>query len=151
MMQYQNDQVHFEKNGLHFSSRMIQTKECYICGHAFSEQHRIINGQHGGPYEYWNVVKLCPNHHAALHYTINALFRGTYTTLAENDCRMQAYLKDATFNDFLDIYFDAIYDCYRVMVDTTIPFDRLPEEHQEQIRQRLLDCKVRWSVIMCLD
>jgi hypothetical protein len=40
---------------------------CEVCGHQIAQKHRLRPGAWGGTYEPGNVVRLCPNHHAAIH------------------------------------------------------------------------------------
>lgn len=49
---------------------MARLRSCEICGHIFAERHRVIPGKVGGIYTKNNIVWLCPNHHAAIHYVI---------------------------------------------------------------------------------
>lgn len=41
---------------------------CELCGHPHAHRHRIKPGIWGGRYVHENVVQLCPNHHAAIHF-----------------------------------------------------------------------------------
>lgn len=42
--------------------------ECLICGHQHTHSHRLLPGAWGGKYNLENVVDLCPNHHADVHF-----------------------------------------------------------------------------------
>lgn len=38
---------------------------CELCGHPYTQKHRVNPGVWGGVYEPDNVVRLCPNHLSA--------------------------------------------------------------------------------------
>lgn len=58
---------------------------CRVCNHPFTHQHRIVPGAFGGRYEDANVLRLCPNHHAAVHFLMRThpIGNGQYLTSAE--------------------------------------------------------------------
>jgi hypothetical protein len=73
---------------------------CEVCGHVFAESHRIKPGLWGGTYEDpGNVVPLCPNHHAAIHFVMEWYMRGKGRTEAE-DQRILEYMADRDFWNF---------------------------------------------------
>jgi hypothetical protein len=66
---------------------------CSLCGHVFAQKHRILPGSWGGTYEPENVIRLCPNHHAAIHAIMNWHYRGRARSHAE-ERRILAYADD---------------------------------------------------------
>lgn len=65
-------------------------KPCCICGHVYSQKHRLVPGAWGGVYDAGNVVSLCPNHHVAIHLLMKWKYRGLETQ-DEKNC-VAAYL-----------------------------------------------------------
>lgn len=72
---------------------------CQLCGHIFSEKHRLLPGNLGGEYAEWNVADLCPNHHAAVHFLMSWLGSGKSNSEIDamgkvNGDRLSAYIAD---------------------------------------------------------
>lgn len=74
------------------------TPDCYICDHPFSHRHRIKPGRWGGTYDRDNVVYLCPNHHAAIHFVMAWYYRPGVPM--GGDDRLLCYIADREFWSF---------------------------------------------------
>ena len=73
----------------------LSASSCEVCGHAYGQVHRLVPGAWGGPYESWNVVFLCPNHHAAIHLLMAAYgITGKRSWTPGEDARLEAYEGD---------------------------------------------------------
>lgn len=73
---------------------------CHVCDHVFTQNHRIKPGAWGGTYDDPdNVVPLCPNHHAAIHHTMDWYVLGKSKNEAQDD-RLIAYMADRDFWNF---------------------------------------------------
>lgn len=72
---------------------------CELCGHVFGQKHRIHPGVWGGEYSEGNVIYLCPNHHAAIHFLMRYRHRGPLLDGDDQD-RLEEYLLDPDLSRF---------------------------------------------------
>lgn len=50
--------------------KKLSDKKCYLCGeqeYKLLDAHRIIEGQDGGKYNWWNTLTLCVGCHRKIH------------------------------------------------------------------------------------
>ena len=85
---------------LSLQSRVLQVKECKICGYKGCELHHMIPLKNGGPHILKNAIQLCPTHHRIVHldpfvsFNIKLLTnnystlitREEYTSFLKNNC-----------------------------------------------------------------
>lgn len=79
-------------------ARFRHEEGCALCGHAYAQKHRIRPGCWGGNYDPDNVIKLCPNHHAAIHLMMKWCYTsgpGLGSRLTDDEwVRLDAYRAD---------------------------------------------------------
>lgn len=84
--------------------------DCFICGHIFTEKHRVWPGQFGGEYDDHNVIRLCQNHHAMAHcyMSISRKLNSKKKITDEELRRWKFMLDDSAFYLFATSHIDPI-------------------------------------------
>jgi 5-methylcytosine-specific restriction endonuclease McrA len=76
--------------------KKLHDKECFFCGekeYDLLDGHRIIEGQDGGTYNWWNILTLCSNCHRRVHAGIIKIL-GKYKCMGGNKLSVIHYIEN---------------------------------------------------------